>query len=548
MKEDPLPDLEVLDWGRADYGKALSRQKALVEERISGSSADRLVLVEHPPVVTLGRSGSAEDLRISQEALRQKGIDLYYSDRGGMATFHGPGQLVVYPILKLGNKDLHLYVKALQNTVAWVLRDYDLEAEFRDGNPGVWVNSAKVASIGLAVRGGVTYHGVALNVSVDPEWFRWIIPCGQANQTITSMERELGYPLDREEVKDRFVRAFCRTFHYVEPCPVDQPKEVPKMSLTNEQMIGMYRTMIKIRMFEEQVAQLFAGGKIPGFVHLYAGEEAVAAGVCAALRDTDYITSTHRGHGHLIAKGGDIKLMMAELFGKKTGYCKGKGGSMHIADIDLGILGANGIVGGGPPLATGAALAAQYQGKDTVTVCFFGDGAANQGTTHEAMNLATCWKLPVVFVNENNMYGISSCTMNSMCVADIADRAAAYDMPGVVIDGNDVMAVYEAALEAIKRARGGEGPSLVECKTYRFRGHFEGDPCAYRSEEEVMEWKGRDPIPRFEKKLLEMQVLTPAAVSEVRKTMEKSLVEAVRFAEESAFPEPGEILEDVYTL
>lgn len=319
------------------------------------------------------------------------------------------------------------------------------------------------------------------------------------------------------------------------------------MSLTNEKMVEMYSNMTKIRMFESRVADLFAAGKIPGFVHLYIGEEAVATGVCATLRDEDYITSTHRGHGHLISKGGDIKLMMAELFGKKTGYCKGKGGSMHIADVGLGILGANGIVGGGPPLASGAALAAQYQGKDFVAACFFGDGAANQGTTHEAMNLATCWKLPVVFVNENNMYGISSCTINSMCVADIADRAAAYDMPGAVVDGNDVVAVYEAAIEAVKHAREGGGPSLIECKTYRHRGHFEGDPCVYRNEDELQEWKAKDPLSRFEKKLLEMQVLTEKKIGEIKDSIEKALEEAVSFAEESSFPDPSEITDDVYT-
>ncbi len=320
------------------------------------------------------------------------------------------------------------------------------------------------------------------------------------------------------------------------------------MSLSNEQMIAMYTNMTKIRMFEERVAEFFAEGKIPGFVHLYIGEEAVATGVCASLRDTDYITSTHRGHGHLISKGGDLKLMMAELFGKKTGYCKGKGGSMHIADLELGILGANGIVGGGPPLATGAALAAHYQRKDDVAVCFFGDGAANQGTTHEAMNLATCWKLPVVFVNENNLYGISSCTINSMCVADIADRASAYDMPGVVVDGNDVMAVFEAASEAILRARQGQGPSLIECKTYRHRGHFEGDPCVYRNEDELVEWKAKDPLPRFEKKLLEINALTQEKIAEIKNTVEKQLAEAVGFAEKSPFPDPSEVTEDVYTL
>ncbi len=320
------------------------------------------------------------------------------------------------------------------------------------------------------------------------------------------------------------------------------------MSITNEQMLAMYTNMTKIRMFEERVAELFAEGKIPGFVHLYIGEEAVATGVCATLRDSDYISSTHRGHGHLISKGGDLKLMMAELFGKKTGYCKGKGGSMHIADVELGILGANGIVGGGPPLATGAALAAHYQGKDDVAVCFFGDGAANQGTTHEAMNLATCWKLPVIFVNENNLYGISSCTINSMCVGDIADRASAYDMPGVVVDGNDVMAVYEAASEAVRRARQGEGPSLVECKTYRQRGHFEGDPCVYRDEDEVAEWKAKDPLPRFETKLLELAALTPEKITEIKDTVQNQLAEAIKFAEESPFPDPSEVTEDVYTI
>jgi pyruvate dehydrogenase E1 component alpha subunit len=320
------------------------------------------------------------------------------------------------------------------------------------------------------------------------------------------------------------------------------------MNLTNEQLIAMYKNIVKIRMFEERVAELFAEDKIPGFVHLYIGEEAVATGVCANLRDTDYITSTHRGHGHLISKGGDVKLMMAELFGKKTGYCKGKGGSMHIADIELGILGANGIVGGGPPLAAGAALAAQYQGRDDVAICFFGDGAANQGTTHEAMNLASCWKLPVVFVNENNLYGISSCTINSMCVADVADRAAAYDMPGMVVDGNDVIAVYEAAFEAIKRARDGEGPSLIECKTYRHRGHFEGDPCVYRDEDELAEWKAKDPLTRFEKKLMETGLLDADKVQEIKNATAWELGQAVKFAEESPFPEPSEVTEDVYTL
>lgn len=319
------------------------------------------------------------------------------------------------------------------------------------------------------------------------------------------------------------------------------------MEISKENMIDMYTTMTKIRMFEMRVSELFAAGKIPGFVHLYAGEEAVATGVCANLRDSDYITSTHRGHGHLIAKGGDVKYMMAEVLGKKSGYCKGKGGSMHIADVGLGILGANGIVGAGPPLAAGAALACQYQGKDSVCVCFFGDGASNQGTTHEAMNLATCWKLPVVFINENNMYGISSCTKNSMCVPNIADRAGAYDMPGIVVDGNDVMAVYEAALEAIKRARQGQGPTLIECKTYRHRGHFEGDPCVYRNAEELEEWKKKDPIPRFQQKLLDLGVLTQKKIKEIEDSIKKEIEEAERFAEESQYPDPSELTQDLYT-
>jgi len=319
------------------------------------------------------------------------------------------------------------------------------------------------------------------------------------------------------------------------------------MSIPKKKMIELYETMVKIRLFESKVSELFAANKIPGIVHLYIGEEAVATGVCAMLRDTDYITSTHRGHGHLLAKGGDIKRMLAELFGKKTGYCKGKGGSMHIADIDLGILGANGIVGGGPPLAVGAGLAAQYRGTDGVSVCFFGDGASNQGTTHEAMNLAACWKLPVIFVNENNMYGLSSCTVNTMCIADVADRAPAYGIPGVVVDGNDVIAVYEVASEAVKRARKGQGPTLIECKTYRHHGHTEGDPgTAYRSKEEIKEWKAKDPVPRFEKMLLELKVLTRKKMDAVKAAITGELEEGVAFAVESDYPDLDEVVRDVY--
>ncbi|GAB7078775.1 thiamine pyrophosphate-dependent dehydrogenase E1 component subunit alpha [Megalodesulfovibrio paquesii] len=311
-------------------------------------------------------------------------------------------------------------------------------------------------------------------------------------------------------------------------------------------LMGMYITMNKIRLFETKLQEFFAAGKIPGFVHLYLGEEAVATGTCANLTRHDKITSTHRGHGHLLAKGGDLKLMMAEIFGRKTGYCKGKGGSMHIADFDLGILGANGIVGGGGPLAAGAALASKYRKTDEVTICFFGDGASNQGTTQEALNLASCWKLPLVFVNENNGYGISCPQCKSMAVTDIADRAAAYDMPGVVVDGNDVLAVYEAVGEAVRRARKGEGPSLVECKTYRWRGHFEGDACTYRCTEELEAWMAKDPIPRFAAKLVESGVATQAELDKIAADIAEEVKQAVDFAEQSPFPDVAELTADIY--
>ncbi len=320
------------------------------------------------------------------------------------------------------------------------------------------------------------------------------------------------------------------------------------MELTHEQLSQFLITMKRIRLFEERVASLFAEGRLPGFVHLYIGEEAVATGICAALQATDYISSTHRGHGHLIAKGGDPKKMMAELYGKKTGYCKGKGGSMHIADIDLGILGANGIVGGGLPIATGAALAAQYLDSDRVAVCFFGDGASNQGTTHEAMNLAACWKLPIIYCVENNQFGEFTHQSKHQTIQDIASRATAYDIPGVIVDGNDVVAVYEAAVEAISRARQSRGPTLLECKTYRVRGHFEGDPVTYRDEKEAQEWIERDPIKQHEARLLEMGVLSSQDLEKINHKIKEELDQAVKFAEESPLPESTELLEDVYTV
>jgi len=264
------------------------------------------------------------------------------------------------------------------------------------------------------------------------------------------------------------------------------------------------------------------------------------------LSDKDFITSTHRGHGHVIAKGGKTDLMMAELYGKVTGYCKGKGGSMHIADVDLGILGANGIVGAGQPISVGAAFACKYKKTDAVAVCFFGDGASNRGTFHEAMNMASSFKLPVVFVCENNMYGISNYQKHHMNISDIADRAGAYGVPGVSVDGNDVIAVYEAASEAVARARRGDGPSIVECKTWRHRGHFEGDPGKYKDPEEQKAWLAKDPIPRIEAKLIELGMATQADIDAMRAKVDEETEAAIKFAEDS--PEPGdeELLTDVW--
>jgi pyruvate dehydrogenase E1 component alpha subunit len=318
------------------------------------------------------------------------------------------------------------------------------------------------------------------------------------------------------------------------------------MQLTKENLLAFYRTMVTIRTFENKAAELFAAGKLPGFVHLYIGEEAVATGVCANLTAQDYITSTHRGHGHLIAKGGKVDLMMAELYGKATGYCKGKGGSMHIADVDLGILGANGIVGAGQPIAAGAAFACKYKQNGAISVCFFGDGASNRGTFHEAMNLASIWKLPAVFVCENNMYGISNCQRDHMNICDIADRAAAYGIPGVTVDGNDVVAVFEAAAEAVKRARQGDGPSLVECKTWRWRGHFEGDPASYKNPEEQKAWIAKDPIPRLAQKIIELKHATDADLAKIADDVKAQVAAAVAFAEGSPDPDPAEVLTDVF--
>lgn len=310
-------------------------------------------------------------------------------------------------------------------------------------------------------------------------------------------------------------------------------------------MMSFYEKMMTIRKFELKANKLFLANKLPGFLHLYVGEEAIATGVCAALRTTDYITSTHRGHGHLIAKGGDVRKMFAELYGKETGYNKGKGGSLHITAMELGILGANGIVGAGIPIATGAAFASKYKGEDTVAVSFFGDGASNRGTFHEALNMASAFKLPAIFVCENNRYGISVCSDNVTSVVDIADRAAAYNMPGVIVDGNDVFAVYEAAQAAVARARNGEGPTLIECKTHRQLGHYVGDPDNYRSEKEKAQGIGKDPIPRLEKLML-ASGYTQEDLDHVKANIDVLIEEAVKEAEAAPYPSTSALLTDVF--
>lgn len=309
----------------------------------------------------------------------------------------------------------------------------------------------------------------------------------------------------------------------------------------------MYKKMQEIRKFEEEVSVQFAGGNIPGFVHLYTGQEAVAAGACASLREDDYITSTHRGHGHLIAKGGDLKKMMAELYGKDTGYCNGRGGSMHIVDVSLGILGANGIVGAGTQIAAGAGLSSKVRKTGQVVVCFFGDDATTEGMFHESANLAAVWDLPVVFVCENNLYGQFTPYSKHSKVPNVADKAKAYGMPGVIVDGNDVMAVKNAVEEAVQRARSGKGPTLVECKTYRWHGHYEGDVYPYRSEEEIEHWKKRCPIANFRAMLIAEKVATAEELDAVEKEVDEAVKAAVKFAEESPTPDPSSVTDNVYS-
>ncbi|MBM3799120.1 MAG: thiamine pyrophosphate-dependent dehydrogenase E1 component subunit alpha [Actinomycetota bacterium] len=321
------------------------------------------------------------------------------------------------------------------------------------------------------------------------------------------------------------------------------------MSITPAVQFDLHRRMVRIRLFEEAAGRLAEAAKLPGFLHLYVGEEAVASGICGALNDDDHITSTHRGHGHLVAKGGDFNRMMAELMGKSTGYCKGKGGSMHISDLSLGMLGANGIVGAGSPIAVGAAFANKYRGRGQVAVAFFGDGATNIGAFHEAANMACALHLPIVFACENNEYGEFTPRDKTMAITDIVDRAAGYGMPGVIVDGMDVIAVHEAALEAVAKARAGGGPSLIEAKTYRFYNHHgvQNLGLKYRSDDEVAQWKERDPIFTLEDRMIENKVATRQQFDDIWAELRNDIEVAIKFAEDSPLPTSDQVLVDVYS-
>lgn len=318
--------------------------------------------------------------------------------------------------------------------------------------------------------------------------------------------------------------------------------------LPAEKQLAVYRTMSRIRQFETNAEQQFLNGNIPGFLHLYIGEEATAAGVMANLNTDDFITSTHRGHGHTVAKGADVKRMMAELYGKATGLCKGKGGSMHIADFTIGMLGANGIVGGGFNIALGAAMSSWIKKSKQVAVSFFGDGASNRGTFHEAVNWAALFKLPVVFVNENNHYASTTPIDYGVSVPHVAARSCAYGIPGIQVDGNDAEAVYDAAHYLIERARSGEGPALLECETYRVKGHYVGDPEKYRTKDEVREWQEKhDPLRKFRDAFCTSTDLV--AQADAIDAEEKALIEeAITFAEESPFPAAEDAMDDLFSF
>ena len=324
----------------------------------------------------------------------------------------------------------------------------------------------------------------------------------------------------------------------------------PVETVPPEVLHDLHRRMVRIRLFEEEAGRLMEGGRMPGFLHLYVGQEAVAAGVMTTLRDDDVITSTHRGHGHAVAKGADLKYMYAELFGKTTGYCKGRGGSMHINDLSIGMLGANGIVGGGIPHAVGAALASSYKGHDSVAVPFFGDGASNIGAFHESANLAAVLRLPVLFLCENNGYAEFTPQAKHMLLANVADRAASYGMPSEIVDGMDAVAVYLAAKKWVARARDGEGPALLEAKTYRYYDHqgVKGLRTLYRTQEEIDTWKERDAIAALEARLITAKIVDIDACEAVWQETRDEIVEAIKFGEDSPDPDPADLLDNVYTV
>ncbi len=318
------------------------------------------------------------------------------------------------------------------------------------------------------------------------------------------------------------------------------------MKESKKELVGYLRKMMEIRLFEEKVMELLARNIIKGASHLYAGEEAVAVGACSAIKPDDYITSTHRGHGHCLAKGGKLPEMMAELCGKATGYCKGRGGSMHIADVTKGNLGATGIVASNIPVAVGAALSVKMRKTKQVVLCFFGDGASNNGVFHESLNMASVWNLPVIFVCENNLYGMSVAAKRCSAVKDMADKAKAYDMPNMICDGMGILDVKETIEKAVKRARRGDGPTLVECKTYRYFGHSRSDPRAYRTKEEEKEWRNKCPIKQFSKKLTDNKILYAQEIAQIERQAEEDVESAEKFAVESPYPDVKGLRDDIY--
>ena len=316
--------------------------------------------------------------------------------------------------------------------------------------------------------------------------------------------------------------------------------------LTRDQLLTMLHQMQLIRSFEETAEQLYYQGLIHGTMHLSIGQEGSAVGACAALRPEDYILSTHRGHGHCIAKGAQATLMMAEFMGKEAGYCRGRGGSMHMADVETGNLGANGIVAGGVPMAAGVGLSIKLQKQERVILVFFGDGAANEGAFHESINMASIWDLPVIYFCENNQYAMSMAITRAAKIENLSDRAASYGIPGVTVDGNDMIAVYKATQAAVAHARAGRGPTLIEAKTYRWKGHSKSDKQRYRTKEEVKEWQERDPIARLVEQMQAAGLLTAEEFSQVQTAVEQELQAAIEFAKATPEPDPATILEGVY--